>query len=108
MELSGGQRAILDRFEMKVDMQPVPDARDFRIALSKEDMTRLQGEVDNRLKAAEERGGRSPFGPLDLPGAYHELCLALAQATVVLAAGLVLVRWCRRARIRRRQRRHCP
>jgi hypothetical protein len=52
------------------------------------------------LKAAEARGGRSPFGPLDLPGAYHEFCLALAQATVVLAVGLVLVQWCRRAPVR--------
>jgi hypothetical protein len=51
-------------------------------------------------KAAEARGGRSPFGPLDLPGAYQEVCLALVQATVVLAAGLVLVRWCRRAPVR--------
>jgi hypothetical protein len=49
------------------------------------------------LRHAAKGAPASPFGPVDPAAAYRQLCLALVQGSVVLAAGVVFARWARRA-----------
>lgn len=49
------------------------------------------------LEGVKASGYRSGFGPFDPVGAHRELCSSLVQASVVMAIGLALVRWGRRA-----------
>jgi hypothetical protein len=49
------------------------------------------------MRTAAKGAVQSPFGPVDPDGAYRQLCVALAQGSLVLAIGLGLAVWGRRA-----------
>ncbi len=49
------------------------------------------------MRTAAKGAMQSPFGPADPDGAYRKLWLALAQGTIVMAIGLALALWGRRA-----------
>jgi hypothetical protein len=46
---------VRDRFAFALDVQPVPDGKDFRIAVGKIERAEMEKNVENRVKQAEER-----------------------------------------------------
>jgi hypothetical protein len=58
---------VRDRFAFKLDVQPVPDGKDFRVAVCKADMIDLQKNVDARLREAEDKARLDLFHRLAAP-----------------------------------------
>ena len=58
---------VRDKFEMKLDVSPVPDGKDFRVTVSKEDLIELQQNVAARISNAEEIARRDLMARLAEP-----------------------------------------
>ena len=69
---------VRERFAFRLDMTPVPDGRDFRISVSREEMLAMTAGVDERIKAAEEKAR------LDL---FHRLAGPLSDMAEKLGSG---------------------
>lgn len=58
---------VRERFNFKLDVQPVPDGKDFRVTVSKGDMIDLQRNVDARIREAEDKARLDLFHRLATP-----------------------------------------
>ena len=58
---------VRDRFNFKLDVQPVPDGKDFRVTVSKSDLVEMQKNVDTRLREAEDKARLDLFQRLATP-----------------------------------------
>ena len=58
---------VRERFTFKLDVQPVPDGKDFRVTVSKGDLIDLQKNVDARLREAEDKARLDLFQRLSAP-----------------------------------------
>ena len=69
---------VRERFAFRLDVTPVPDGKDFRISVSREEMLAMTAGVDERIKAAEEKAR------LDL---FHRLAGPLSDMAEKLGSG---------------------
>jgi len=58
---------VREKFGMELAVTPVPDAKDFRITVSKADLLELQRNVADQLRNAEDKARRELFGRLAEP-----------------------------------------
>ena len=70
--------AVAQRFTFALEVQPVPDGKDFRVTVSKGDMLDLQKNVDARIAAAADKAR------LDL---FHRLAAPLQEIATKLGDG---------------------
>ena len=69
---------VRERFAFRLDVTPVPDGKDFRISVSREEMLAMTAGVDERIRAAEEKAR------LDL---FHRLAGPLSDMAEKLGSG---------------------
>jgi hypothetical protein len=58
---------VAERFAFRLDVQPVPDGKDFRVAVGKDEIVVMQQSVAVRVKEAEERARLDLFQRLAAP-----------------------------------------